>query len=759
MGNREEPNLKLFDYLKINPPSDYAKLGKEDKLKCMDSMFSVEDKEKRGLIITFDLSHSGRRINNRIYPSKGQQAGIDTLTDPFPKPILRNHDEHEDPIGRFIGGEWQDLSHEAINYFSDIKDFMVVREAFDSDNPEKIYKALKKYDLLTNPKWPGLGRMRVQARVSDEKAVEKFLDGRYITFSAYHKSDRHVCSVCGTDWMQEDFCEHRHGGIYDGEICVFVVGLFGVQEGSVVNGPGDDLAQMVGMQLMTDSGEPVSITDDRCLVGEDNLYCTDSVYSMEGKNMPGTPEEEARKKAEEAKRAAEAKALKDAEAKVAVELEKLKKDKEQAEQALKDAKDEADKLKAEKEEADRLAAEKAKKDKEEADKKAAELAKEEEKRKAEEQAALDAKAKKAKEEADKKLKEEIDAFVSALPDEVNKDAIKALFAKAMDEDQDGKLTSKQRKSLKKGTFCGPDKSYPVPDKAHAANALARAKQHASGDLYKKIKACVCRKANENGWNLPACKAGDEELDKGIEWSVDLTNEAFSKEAMITSGVDWWLFESLLHDAVGDEKLSDEDRSGLDENIFLGPAKTFPLCNDIYVEAARKVIKESDLEDEDKEEFIRFIDQKIEDINREKGPGLHEEHEELQKDHANLLKEHEKLENNLADVLSLVAGCLDKSFDNKKDEVLVEMLTWYKTLDTESIVKNGKLKTKIEDPGIANSDNDALKNLGSYEKKVVEEYREILKEKGKDAADDFLNAKKAKGYLCYGFQVPTDSKGE
>lgn len=39
-----------------------------------------------------------------------------------------------------------------------------------------------------------------------------------------------------------------------------------------------------------------------------------------------------------------------------------------------------------------------------------------------------------------------------------------------------KLTSKQREKLPASKFAGPDRSYPVQDKAHAANAKARATQ-------------------------------------------------------------------------------------------------------------------------------------------------------------------------------------------------------------------------------------------------------------------------------------------
>ena len=59
-----------------------------------------------------------------------------------------------------------------------------------------------------------------------------------------------------------------------------------------------------------------------------------------------------------------------------------------------------------------------------------------------------------------------------------------------------KLTSRQRKSLPKTAFAGPDRSYPVPDKSHAANAKARASQaYNSGRISKSTKARIDAKAN------------------------------------------------------------------------------------------------------------------------------------------------------------------------------------------------------------------------------------------------------------------------
>lgn len=60
-----------------------------------------------------------------------------------------------------------------------------------------------------------------------------------------------------------------------------------------------------------------------------------------------------------------------------------------------------------------------------------------------------------------------------------------------------KLTTKARKKLPKTAFAGPDRSYPVNDKAHARNAKARAAQQlAKGNLSPSAKARIDAKANK-----------------------------------------------------------------------------------------------------------------------------------------------------------------------------------------------------------------------------------------------------------------------
>lgn len=84
-----------------------------------------------------------------------------------------------------------------------------------------------------------------------------------------------------------------------------------------------------------------------------------------------------------------------------------------------------------------------------------------------------------------------------------------------------KLTTKDRKKLKKGTFCGPNRSFPVPDCKHVAVAKAYLRRSKfSAATKKKIAACINRKAKQLGCQVSKkAKASKEEI-KFIELSYE-----------------------------------------------------------------------------------------------------------------------------------------------------------------------------------------------------------------------------------------------
>lgn len=63
-----------------------------------------------------------------------------------------------------------------------------------------------------------------------------------------------------------------------------------------------------------------------------------------------------------------------------------------------------------------------------------------------------------------------------------------------------KLSAADRKALPAKDFAGPDRSFPVNDRSHAKNALARASQF-HPELKAKIRAKVAKK-------FPDIKLGD-----------------------------------------------------------------------------------------------------------------------------------------------------------------------------------------------------------------------------------------------------------
>lgn len=60
------------------------------------------------------------------------------------------------------------------------------------------------------------------------------------------------------------------------------------------------------------------------------------------------------------------------------------------------------------------------------------------------------------------------------------------------------LTAAQRRRLPRRSFAIPEKapgpgSYPIPDKAHARNALARVAQHGSPEEKRRVREAVHRR--------------------------------------------------------------------------------------------------------------------------------------------------------------------------------------------------------------------------------------------------------------------------
>lgn len=138
--------------------------------------------------------------NSWLYTSNGVESGAKSWIEPFNKPQLVNHNLHSDPIGRVIGYK--------------------LAEATDPNEPKKY--------------------IELEVRVTDKSAIEKFLDGRYSTFSISGRAKKVLCSVCGQNLMRDGLCEHKRGSYTDeGELVYWLIDSLDYKECSVANDPAD----------------------------------------------------------------------------------------------------------------------------------------------------------------------------------------------------------------------------------------------------------------------------------------------------------------------------------------------------------------------------------------------------------------------------------------------------------------------------------------------------------------------------------------
>jgi len=107
-----------------------------------------------------------------------------------------------------------------------------------------------------------------------------------------------------------------------------------------------------------------------------------------------------------------------------------------------------------------------------------------------------------------------------------------------------KLTTKDRKKMKSGTFCGPNRSFPVPDCKHVGTAKAYlGRSNFSAATKKRIAACINRKAKSLGCTPgKKAKADFEELDIELRQLADSeifksTKELVESSLKIEGGMD------------------------------------------------------------------------------------------------------------------------------------------------------------------------------------------------------------------------------
>lgn len=214
LNDANHPSIPHFEVQILDADGSHL-----DAIKLMDSVKDGSAKMPSAIDVTFEATHSGRNANYFQYDSADLERDAHTWMSPFPKPLIKNHDTYEEPLGR-------------------VKDY--------SFGPSELTDSA---DCIN-----------VTYRVTDADAIQKFLDKRYHTMSIGAKTSNIRCNVCGKDILKDGqfkFCGHMRGETYAGQQAFWTAKDFEFKEGSVVNNPADKWAQVKKIQVVKDDATSV----------------------------------------------------------------------------------------------------------------------------------------------------------------------------------------------------------------------------------------------------------------------------------------------------------------------------------------------------------------------------------------------------------------------------------------------------------------------------------------------------------------------
>lgn len=174
----------------------------------------MSDKKMPSKIITVVESiHNGITKNYTMYPADKLEASAESWQHPYNKPVIKNHNTYEEPLGRVVKHEFK-------------------KSVID---PDKF-------------------TIQLHLEISDPDTIQKVMDGRYHTLSIGGATDSCVCSICGKDILKEGYCGHWKGRAYEGKTAHWTVGNMEFEEISFVNVPADGNARVIIPNLESAKG-------------------------------------------------------------------------------------------------------------------------------------------------------------------------------------------------------------------------------------------------------------------------------------------------------------------------------------------------------------------------------------------------------------------------------------------------------------------------------------------------------------------------
>ena len=206
-----------------------------------DINFSESFNSKHGLIIEVAAIHEGLTSNYNNYSAEELEKALQSWVDPYPKPIILNHDLNTEAIGRVMAAKMD-----------------------------------KEED--------GSSFVRLQIAITDPVAAQKVLDKRYLTGSVGGRAGKAVCSVSGEDLATEDasgrpkVIKYKRGKVYKGKLAYVDMQDISFKEYSFVNQPAD---QKSGVRALRSIDGKTELSDSENWIARSNAF----VLSMDNEDI------------------------------------------------------------------------------------------------------------------------------------------------------------------------------------------------------------------------------------------------------------------------------------------------------------------------------------------------------------------------------------------------------------------------------------------------------------------------------------------
>lgn len=302
-----------------------------------------------------------------------------------------------------------------------------------------------------------------------------------------------------------------------------------------------------------------------------------------------------------------------------------------------------------------------------------------------------------------------------------------------DEMKDAVLSDEQRASLSDSIFCGPDKTFPVPDCAHIS-ATKRFLDRYEGSADKsEILAKIAEKEKALGYEEPEAPVSDSDDNDADDVTVVMTPDKMEDEAL----------RAMFHDAEAEmvkrgltvKRECSECASHLQTAEDAKKEKEDAVKD---LETARSTI--TILRDELRSEFANYkllVDQSV-----ESGQELREAKTRYAAVAAVLTKKSD----NLGDATKSLADAedFDKQFNNFTDSVDLNEI--FAKMNNGMV--NDEPEGQVDDPTVNNdADNDQQpEGLSKTEQAIIERVKEHLEDKDYRQAKSLYDRMITKGIL-------------